>query len=320
MITVAGFNTAIDRFIHIDALTPGEVHRVREEKLYPGGKGVHVAQTIAELGERVQLVGLVDATYRDLISGRMRERGVLFHGVEISGALRHCLALQEAGGSITEILGQGPWLNPAECDALLQAFRRSAEESDLVILSGSLPRGFPDTLYAELIEYVRGLGKRCLVDASGAVMRHAVSAKPYLVKPNRDEISELVGCPVINLQAAELAVIALHNRGLAMPVVTMGEWGAIAADDTGLWHAQRDPVRVRNAVGSGDCFLAGMAVALQRRMSIEHALRLGVACGVANAESEETGFAERSSVESLLPGVNVRRLRGAGSAHKGSSQ
>lgn len=320
MITVAGFNTAIDRFIHLDALTPGEVHRVRAEQVYPGGKGVHVAQTIAALGEGVQLVGLVDAMHRNLISRRMSERGVLFHGVEIAGELRHCLALQEAGGSITEVLGQGPLLGQAECDALLLDFRRSVDESDLVILTGSLPRGLPATVYADLVDYVKGVGKRCLVDASGEAMRHAVGAKPFVVKPNRDEISELVGYPVINLEAAEAAVVELRKQGIAMPVVTMGESGAVAADDSGVWHARLDIEQVRNAVGSGDCFLAGMAVAIQRHMPLEHALRLGVACGVANAQSEETGFAERGSVETLLPAVAVRRIHGPAKTSANSSR
>ena len=308
MITVAGFNTAIDRFIQVDALTPGEVHRVREEKVYPGGKGVHVAQTIAALGEHVRLVGPVDDAHQQFIARQMSARGVLFRGVEIEGELRQCLALQEAGGSITEVLGQGPQLSQLEQDALLGEFGRSAEKSDLVILTGSLPRGFPDHLYAGLIDYVRSLGKRCLVDASGEALRQAVNAKPFLVKPNRDEISALVGHPVINIEAAQMAVTALRERGIAMPVVTLGELGAIAADDSGVWHAQLASARLRNAVGSGDCFLAGMAVAIKRNLPLEEALRLAVACGVANAESEETGFAERGKVDALLPGVSVRRL------------
>jgi len=308
MITVAGFNTAIDRFIQVDALTPGELHRVREEKIYPGGKGVHVAQTIAELGERVRLIGLVDAAHEAFISRQMNARGALFRGVAIEGQLRQCMALQEPDGRITEILGQGPQLNQIEQDALLREFGRSAEDSELLILSGSLPRGFADTLYGGLVEYAHSLGKRCLVDASGEALRHAVGEKPFLVKPNRDEISQLVGHPVIDLRAAELAVIALHERGIAMPVVSMGQLGAVAMDESGVWHAQLDAARVRNTVGSGDCFLAGMAVAILRKLPLDEALRLAVACGVANAESEETGFAKRSHVDALLSRVTVQRL------------
>jgi 1-phosphofructokinase family hexose kinase len=308
MITVAGFNTAIDRFIQLDALVPGQVHRARGEQVYPGGKGVHVAQTIAALGERVQLVGVIDAPHRQLIEQRMRERGVLMHGVEIAGEVRHCLALQDADGRITEVLGQGPLLAPAEREALLHECRRRVDESELVILSGSVPRGFAANVYAELIEYVQQRGKRCLVDASGEVMRHAVGAKPFLVKPNRDEISEWTGRAVEDLAAAKQAVLALREQGIAMPVVTLGELGAIAADNSGTWHARLAATNVRNTVGSGDCFLAGIAVALQRRLPLEQALRLGVACGVANAQTEETGFVERGSVDALLPMVEVCRL------------
>jgi 1-phosphofructokinase family hexose kinase len=318
MITVAGFNTAIDRFIQLEALNPGEVHRVQTEHVYPGGKGVHVAQTIAALGERVQLVGVVDAAHRPLIDRRMRERGVAFHGIDIGSELRHCLAIRDARGTITEILGYGPELLRSECAALLDHFRLSIDESELVILCGSLPLGLPATVYAELVEYARQRGKRCLVDASGDVARHAIDAKPFMVKPNRDEISEWIGQPVFDLHAAEYAAMALRERGVGVSVVTLGELGAVAADESGIWHARCASAHVRNSVGSGDCFLAGFAVAVQRNMSLDEALRWAVASGVANAQTEETGFAERSSVESLLPLVKVSRLREPENAHSAS--
>lgn len=308
MITVAGFNTAIDRLIQLDALEPGEVHRARSEQVYPGGKGVHVAQTIAALGERVQLVGLVDAAHRNLICRRMSERGVLFHGVEVTGELRHCMALRDASGRITEILGQGPLLSQSECDGLLRDFRRSVDESDLVILSGSLPRGFAATVYAELASYAKGAGLRCLVDASGEVMRHAVEVRPFLIKPNRDEIGELRQTPVNDLDGAVASVRNLLAQGVTMPVVTLGALGAIAGNETGIWHAELSLDQVRNTVGSGDCLLAGLAVGVARGMNVEDTLRLAAACGAANAQGEETGFAERRAVEALLPQVRVQRL------------
>ncbi|WP_346948400.1 PfkB family carbohydrate kinase, partial [Dyella sp.] len=119
MITVAGFNTAIDRLYTLDALEPGVVQRAAAVQAYPGGKGLHVAQTIAALGEPVQLVGLTDAFHRNLIARRMSERGVLFHGVEIPGELRHCLALRERGGRMTEVLDPGPLLQPRAQQQLL---------------------------------------------------------------------------------------------------------------------------------------------------------------------------------------------------------
>ena len=308
MISVIGFNTAIDRLIDLDTLRVGEVSRALDEQVCPGGKGLHVAQTIAALGERVQLVGLVDSAHRNLIGRRMSERGVLFHGIEIADSLRTCIALRDGTGQVTEILGQGPLLNEEQREALLRAFRRSVDDSDLVILSGSLPRGFSPTTYAELATYVRDAGKRCMVDASGELLLHALQAQPFVVKPNRDEITELLGCPIDDLAAAADAARELAVRGVAMPVVTMGAKGAVAADATGIWHAASELAQIRSAVGSGDCLLAGMAVGVVQGMTLEETLRLGAACGAANAQGEETGFVERRAVEALLSQVRVRRL------------
>ena len=308
MITVIGFNTAIDRLIRLDTLRPGEVSRALDEQAYPGGKGLHVAQTIAALGERVQLVGLVDPAHRNMIGRLMCERGVLFHGIEVTDNLRTCIALQDANGQITEILGQGPLLDGAQQEALLRAFRRGVDDSELIVLSGSLPRGFPSTTYAELAAHVRDAGKRCLIDAGGELLQHAARTRPFLVKPNRDEIAELLGRSIGDLAAAVDAVRELRAGGIAMPVVTMGALGAVAADASGVWHASIELEQVRNTVGSGDCLLAGMTVGMARNMNLEGILRLGVACGSANAQGQETGFVERRAVETLLAKVRVRRL------------
>jgi tagatose 6-phosphate kinase len=313
MITVAGFNTAIDRLIRVEQFRPGEVSRALDECVYPGGKGMHVAQTIAALGERVQLVGLVDKAHRNVITRRMAERGVLFHGVEIGEDLRLCIAVQDAAGVITEVLGRGPLLTERQCEALRSAFWRAVDESELAVVSGSLPRGVPPVTYATLVEGVRHLGKRCLVDASGEVLQHAVAVAPYLIKPNRDEAIALLGYAIDDIESAAKATRDLRARGVAMPVVSMGALGAVTADADGIWHAELSIDRARNTVGSGDCLLAGIAVGIKRAMPLVDALALGVACGAANALNEETGFIERDMVEALLPRVRVRRVTGDGS-------
>lgn len=308
MITVAGFNTAIDRLVRIGELQPGELHRAVDEQVYPGGKGLHVAQTIAALGERVQLVGIIDAAHRNLIGRHLSRRGVLFHGIEIDDSIRTCVALQEPSGRITEVLGQGPQLGLAQRDALLSAVQRCIEDSELLILSGSLPRGLPKETYAQLAAQVRDAGKHCLVDASGEALRLALQARPTLVKPNREEAGELLGRAVDDIDAAVAAVRELRADGIAMPVVSLGALGAVAADADAVWHAAIEPVPTRNTVGSGDCLLAGMAVGMVRGMDLQQTLRLGVACGAANAQGEETGFVERQAVEALLSRVRVQRL------------
>lgn len=307
MITVAGFNTAIDRLITLDRLEPGTVQRAASARSYPGGKGVHVAQTIAALGEAVQLIGLTDGIHRNLIARRMSERGVLFHGVEISGELRCCLALRERDGRMSEILDPGPEVGPRERQQLLDGFGRCAEESEAVVMSGSLPRGFDARTYAELAKTIDPARTLCLVDASGEALRHVAGSGAFLLKPNRDEASQLAGREVHTLDDAADVAKELHARGIARPVITLGSQGALGFDGSAYWHASVALGESANAVGSGDCFLAGMTVALVRTGELGEALRLGVACGAANAMHEETGYVQRAQVEALLPQVRLVR-------------
>ena len=308
MITVGGFNTAIDRLVTLDALEPGVVQRATAVQSYPGGKGVHVAQTIAALGEPVQLVGLVDAMHRNFIARRMSERGVLFHGVEIPGELRQCLALRESDGRITEVLDPGPLLSRATREQLLHTLGRAIDNSEALVLSGSLPRDFDADTYAQIVRQASRSGMPCLVDASGEALLHVADAGAWLIKPNRDEAMQLTGHSLDNVEQAADLVRALAARGIARPVVTLGALGAVGFDGDAVWHASLRLEQTQNAVGSGDCFLAGLAVAQQRGLLFAEALRLAVACGAANAMNEETGFVERRVVQSLLADVRVGRI------------
>jgi tagatose 6-phosphate kinase len=310
VITVAGFNTALDKLADVDVLHPGAMQRISAVRVSFGGKGLHVAQTVAALGERVRLVGLVDATSGQAIAALMRERGVEFHGIEARGSLRTCLAIRERDGRITELLEPGPELDAATLAEMLATFRGLARDSDLAVMSGSLPPGCADATYANLVSELQGAGVRCLVDASGAALRLAIGARPFLVKPNRDEAAALLGNPVERIGDAATSVRALLARGVSMPVVSLGADGVVGARAGEMLHANVPVERVVSAVGAGDCLLAGIAVGLIRGDSLEAMLRLGAACGAANA-SAGLGHARRADVEALLPRARITPIADA---------
>jgi len=311
MITVAGFNTALDKLVDVDVLRAGAMQRISEIRVSFGGKGLHVAQTIASLGESVRLVGLVDATSGPAIAALMRERGVEFHGIEVPGTIRTCLAIRERDGRITELLEPGPELDAAAREKMLATFRRLARDSDLAVMSGSLPPGCDDATYADLVRELQSAGVRSLVDASGAALRLVIEARPFLVKPNRDEAAALSGKPVGEIAEAAAVVRMLLARGVPMPVVSLGADGVVAAHGGEMLHANVPVERVVSAVGSGDCLVAGLAAGLMRGDSLEAMLRLGAACGAANA-SAGLGHAQRDDVEAMLPRARVTAIGTAG--------
>jgi 1-phosphofructokinase family hexose kinase len=302
VIVVAGFNTSIDKRVELDRFHPGAVHRATCVEAYPGGKGLHVALTVAALGEPVALVGLVDRT-RELTSF-LAVRGIAFHGVPVSTPLRTCLAIYEADGRVTELLEPGPEVPSDAAEQLVATFHRLASAARIAVISGSLPPGLADDTYAHAIEALHRDGIRCIVDASGEPLRLAVQARPFLVKPNRDEAERLTATPLRDPATAGSAALRIADA-VEVAVISLGQDGAVAASRGALVHAGVELVDARHPVGSGDAMVAGLAVAFARGLEVPDALRLGVACGAANARSPQPGFVSRREIEELLPQVSV---------------
>jgi tagatose 6-phosphate kinase len=309
VITVGGFNTSLDKALEADELRLGAVNRVRDVRAYPGGKGLHVALAAAALGEDVRLVGLIDAPHRALFEDFLGARGVEFHGVVVEGSLRNCLAIRDAGGTrVTEILEPGPGVDAGTRREMCDRFLSLARDAETAVLSGSAPPGFDDSVYGELACALGEAGVRCLVDASGLLLRRAVEARPFLIKPNREEAEALTGNPIDGPAAAARAARALSSRGIPAVVVSLGVEGAVGVSEGHAWHASAPAQSAANIVGSGDCLVGGLATALARGLGFEEVLRLGVACGAANALTPETGFIRIADVEALRPRVTVESL------------
>ncbi|MFQ5788893.1 MAG: 1-phosphofructokinase family hexose kinase [Acidobacteriota bacterium] len=314
MITVAGLNTAVDRLIEVDSLEVGEVHRARNARALPGGKGIHVALTCAALGEPVRLVGFIDPSHRAGFTEFLTRRGVECAWVEIEDEIRSCLAIADRSGRTTEVLEPGPEVGEAEGAAVcsrLVASSLAVRPGDVTVLAGSLPRGMPESTYAELIQTLKSKSRRCLLDTSGAALRAGVAARPFGVKPNWEEARALLGKvgmwrkEMARQEDATTVARQLNERGVSLAVVSLGEDGAVASWDGAVCTIQVPVQQALNAVGAGDCMLGGVAVGLARELSRDKVLRLGAACGVAKTLTRETGMLKSEDVDRLLSKIRL---------------
>lgn len=305
MICVAGFNSAVDRFATADTFRAGAVNRLSSVRAYPGGKGVHVAQAAALARARVRLVGVVDGEHRKWFENALAARGVEFCGVPIAHPIRTCVAVRDAAGNMTELLEPGPPLAADEATTLEAEFLSAAASARVVVMSGSLPRGLATDFYARLVNRLKTLVPHVVVDTSGAALAEAVLAGPTVVKPNRDEAAMLLGRPVSDAGSAMEAARHIARNGVPRVVVSLGADGAVVAWDgrAGRVHIEAEtPV---SAVGSGDCFVGGLAAALARGDDVDDALRLGAACSIANTRSDEPGHFDPRDVDGLVPRVRI---------------
>jgi len=308
MILVLNLNASVDKRYTLQDFVKGEVQRADAVDNTPGGKGLHVANVDTILGENTLVTGWLGGKSGEFIAEHTKDYGIQGDFVPTAGETRSCLAIITADGAQTELLEPGPTITADELAAFRAKYKVLLQEADVVVASGSLPRGVPVNFYAELCRTAHALGKKFLLDTSGARLAAGIAAKPDFIKPNKDEIEALRGRPVKDEAAVVREVQAFLDDGIPLAVVSLGAAGSIAGCAEGLFRVTVPHIECRNPVGSGDSFVAGAAAGFARQLPLTDLLRLAAACGTANAMEEESGFVRRETVEALLPQITVTRL------------
>ncbi|CCH90607.1 1-phosphofructokinase [Modestobacter italicus] len=304
-------NPSLDRTLALPGpLERGAVARLGGSSGEPGGKGVNVARAVAAAGADV--VSVLPAADDDPVVRALHALGLQLATVPVRTPVRTNYTLTEPDGTTTKLNEPGARLDPATLTALEAAVRAHALGARWVVLSGSLPPGAPLDWYASLVRSLRGTGARIAVDTSEApllaLLAAGPDAAPDLLKPNTDELAQLAGVPeetvAADPAAALAAVAALHERGVAEVLLTLGADGALLSTaDGGLWSARPPRTTVRSTVGAGDSSLAGYLLADLAGHDPAERLRNAVAYGSASAALP--GSAVPTPAQADLAGVAV---------------
>lgn len=302
-------NPAIDKRMRVKELRVHAVNRATEIAPEPGGKAAHVAMALRALGAEPWWIGLAGGTSgQELITG-LTALGIRAQGIPVQQTTRVNLAIRGDSGAVTEILEPGAAPSPAELDLFRKACERifAREKSGLVILSGSLPPGVPDSFYGELIRNAHDHGCRVLLDTSGNALRLALEQRPGFVKPNREEAEWLTGEVIRDILSAKGAVRKILSLGARSAALSLGADGLLwcPGENGPVYYARPPAVEARSAVGSGDSTVAGFAQAIAREMTPEQTVRRAAACGTANCLVESPGRIRWSDVEEIERSVRV---------------
>ena len=299
MIYTVTFNPAIDYVVRLDReLKVGDVNRARGEDCVLGGKGINVSGVLAELGCESVALGFVAGE-----TGAWLERGLAAQGLKTDFVhLEHGMTrinVKIKAEKETELNGAGPDIPEGAMQALETKLDR-LQKDDILILAGSIPASLAQTTYERLLARLEGRGVRAVVDATRDLLVNVLRYRPFLIKPNNHELSEIVGIKLTNDNEVVTAAKMLQEKGARNVLVSMAGDGALLLDEQGGVHRIGCPKgTVVNSVGAGHSMVAGFVAGYQQSGgNYDTALRLGTACGSATAFS--LGLATRQDIEKLL--------------------
>lgn len=309
MILTVTLNAAVDKLYLVEQLTDYTVMRVKECHNTAGGKGLNVSKVAALLGETVIASGFVGGHTGNSIESMLEQQGVVSRFTHTVSETRSCINVRDLStGKHTEFLEPGAPVTENETKAFLEEFRELLPQADIVCISGSVPKGISSDFYGTLIHEAKEKGKRVVLDTSGELLIQGVKALPDLVKPNTDEIAQLLGRQVSSEEELLAAAKELKQSGISTVVISLGKEGALVVCDEGIYRGYPPKIEAVNTVGCGDSMVAGFAVGMSRGLSMKETFRIALAVSAANAMHMETGNFEQAVYEHLLPQARIENI------------
>ena len=308
MITSICLNPCFDKTVTVDSLQPGQVNRIREARVDLAGKGINVAVVASRLGLEVQCIGIMGENGSADLTAMMDREGLKHQFQTIPGHVRTNMKVYSLDGQgVTELNEPGTPLRREDLSAFIELAVEQTRDSDMVVLTGSLPPGCPRGIYRDLMKALEG--KKCILDSEGAELELAAKeAHPFLIKPNLHEMETTLGLELRTMRSIRDAALLFIRLGVQHAVVTMGAMGAMYVDQESTLFAPALRVATKSTVGAGDAMLGGMLLGYEREGDMRKAFKYGVAAGAASVMTEGTQLIVPDDFYSLLEQVRVQEV------------
>ncbi|MCI6616767.1 1-phosphofructokinase [Ruminococcus sp.] len=301
MIYTVTLNPSIDYVVRLESLVTGITNRTTSEEYYFGGKGINVSWVLAELDLESTAFGFVAGFTGDAIEKGIRNDKIITDFIKLEKGISR-INIKIKADDETEINCQGPHIDESELERLLNKVDR-INDGDTLVIAGNVPNTMPDDVYERILERIKGKKVRIVVDATKKLLLNSLKYKPFLIKPNRQELSEIFETEISTETDIEKYAKELQKMGAQNVLISLGGDGAMLIDEFGEKHKQGVlKEKVINTVGSGDSMVAGFIAGYEKEHSYPYALKLGSACG--NATAFLSGLATKEKINELLEKFN----------------
>lgn len=304
MIYTLTLNPSIDYVLRIEQFDDGQTIRSKSEEKYPGGKGIMVSKLLKNLGAKSINIGFLGGFTGEFIKNKLEKLGIDEEFTKISDDSRINVKLKY--DTETEINAQGPQIKEEEIEDFLN-YLDDLEEDDFVIISGSIPKSLGDDFYRVIVNLLEMNNVRFALDTSGKKLFKLSSYKPFLVKPNKDELSEIFEDKIDSDEKIVKYARKLIDQGAENVIVSLGKDGSMFVDNNIAYKAKPIEGKLINSVGSGDSMVAGYIYGYMKGLSKIDSYKLAIACGSATAFSPD--IAEKNLIYQILEKVEVEEWK-----------
>lgn len=293
-------NPALDYILQVDDFGIGKINRTKTEKILPGGKGLNVSMVLKNLEIDTVAIGFIAGFTGDELRKQMEQKGVKTEFIKVQNGITR-INVKISSNQETALNGIGPDIDEKDIEELLQKINEITS-NDLVILSGNIPKSIPKNIYQIICDILEKNNVTFVVDATRELLIDVLKYKPFLIKPNKEELEETFKVKITTKDELVTYAKKLQDMGAQNVLISLGGDGAMLLNkEDKVYYSKAPKGKVINTVGAGDSMVAGFLAGYKKTKDYEQAFKMGIATGSASAFSMDLATAKE--VENLLKDI-----------------
>ena len=291
MIYTITFNPALDYISQVENFEIGKINRTKTEKILPGGKGLNVSTVLKNLGIESTALGFIAGFTGEELKRSIEEKGIKTDFIKVEKGITR-INVKISSNEETALNGNGPEITEEDINKLLEKIEKITKE-DMVILAGNIPRCINNDIYEIICKTLEKNNVTFVVDATKELLMNVLKYKPFLIKPNKEELEETFKEKIETKEEIIVYAKKLQQMGAQNVLISLGGEGAIlVTTEEKEYYSKAPKGKVLNTVGAGDSMVAGFIAGYEQSGDFEQAFKMGIATGSASSFSMNLATAE----------------------------
>ncbi len=301
-------NPAFDIHCYVENFAPFHENLAKVNDREAGGKGVNISRALCVNGvENLALVALGDENAQSFRQS-LDSIGMCYREITVNGRIRENITIHTGGADETRISFAGFDTDESLLEKTEEALSDVIEDGVFVTFTGRVPAGLPIARVKEFLRRLQNKGARIVIDSKSFLLDDLVEMKPWLIKPNEEEIGEYLGRSIDSFAEVESAARELYEKGIENVMISLGEKGAMLVCSDGAFVAIPPKIDALSTIGAGDSSIGGFLAAAAQGLGSSEMLRTAVAYGTAACMTTGTKPPRAEDVKTVFDKIIVEIL------------
>lgn len=300
-------NPAFDIHCQIDAFMPYHENLARVTERDAGGKGVNISRALTENGVENTALLVLGAENAEQFSRCLAADRISFYDIVIPGRIRENITIHTEGADETRISFPGFSTDEELLHKVENALGELLEEGSFVTFTGRVPDGIGMDAVKSFLARLKLRGVKLIIDSRSFEKQDLLEVKPWLIKPNQEEISHYFEREIRSFEEAMDAAKEMQKMEIANVMISLGAQGALLVCDQGVFVATAPKIQAISTIGAGDSSIAGFLAAAVVNKPSEEMLKNAVAYGSAACMQKGTRSPEPEDIAALLEKISVKK-------------